>query len=194
MGISLFTLERTSALYSTTSSRNLSTGISASVPAPLTVRFSASNASKSWLGALSTTSPYICRNRRYESQENRGFPLCRASASTVRSLSPRLRMVSIIPGIETRPPLRTDTSSGFSASPKRRPVASSSCVMARSTSSRSPSGALPSFMYASHIWQAMVNPGGTGIPRLVISARLAPFPPRIAFHSRVPSARPLPKK
>src|SRR5512133_410604 len=40
----------------------------------------------------------------------------------------------------------------------------------------------------------MVNPGGTGIPILVISARFAPLPPSRSFHSRVPSARPSPKK
>src|SRR5215204_6003564 len=40
----------------------------------------------------------------------------------------------------------------------------------------------------------MVNPGGTGTPRLVISARLAPLPPRTCFMPRVPSAAPAPKK
>src|SRR5262245_14172483 len=40
----------------------------------------------------------------------------------------------------------------------------------------------------------MVNPGGTGTPRLVISARLAPLPPSTRFISRVPSAAPAPKK
>ena len=42
--------------------------------------------------------------------------------------------------------------------------------------------------------QAMVNPGGTGTPRFVVSARLAPLDPRTPFISRVPSARPFPKK
>src|SRR5688572_9546856 len=46
-------------------------------------------------------------------------------------------------------------------------------------------------MLTSH---AMVNPGGTGIPRFVISARFAPLPPSTRFMSRVPSARPAPKK
>jgi hypothetical protein len=32
------------------------------------------------------------------------------------------------------------------------------------------------------------EPGGTGMPRLVISARFAPFPPRTAFISAFPSA------
>src|SRR5918992_1965944 len=40
----------------------------------------------------------------------------------------------------------------------------------------------------------MVNPGGTGTPRFVISARFAPLPPSTRFISRVPSARPFPKK
>jgi hypothetical protein len=45
-----------------------------------------------------------------------------------------------------------------------------------------------------HAEAAMVNPGGTGTPRLVISARFAPLPPSTAFMSRVPSAAPSPKK
>src|SRR6266496_3016962 len=40
----------------------------------------------------------------------------------------------------------------------------------------------------------MVNPGGTGRPALVISARPAPLPPSRSFISRFPSALPLPKK
>src|SRR5258705_2942342 len=40
----------------------------------------------------------------------------------------------------------------------------------------------------------MVNPGRTGTPRLVISARLAPLPPSTLFMSRAPSAAPEPKK
>src|SRR4051812_35597483 len=40
----------------------------------------------------------------------------------------------------------------------------------------------------------MVKPGGTGTPRLVISARFAPFPPSSIFMSLVPSAAPPPKK
>ena len=44
------------------------------------------------------------------------------------SFRPRLRIVSIIPGIETAAPERTDTSSGSSGSPKRLPVRSSRAV------------------------------------------------------------------
>jgi hypothetical protein len=38
------------------------------------------------------------------------------------------------------------------------------------------------------------EPGGTGTPRFVISARFAPLPPSTWRISRVPSALPLPKK
>src|SRR4051794_37373772 len=40
----------------------------------------------------------------------------------------------------------------------------------------------------------MVNPGGTGSPALVISARPEPLPPSVSFIVRSPSAFPLPKK
>src|SRR5437763_15513082 len=35
----------------------------------------------------------------------------------------------------------------------------------------------------------MMNPGGTGSPRLVISARFAPLPPSRSFMSLLPSAK-----
>src|SRR4051794_8644669 len=35
----------------------------------------------------------------------------------------------------------------------------------------------------------MMNPGGTGRPRLVISARFAPLPPKRSFRSLLPSAK-----
>ena len=60
--------------------------------------------------------------RRYESYAKRALPLARARPTTVRSLRPRLRIVSIIPGIDTGAPERTETSSGFVASPNRLPV------------------------------------------------------------------------
>ena len=40
----------------------------------------------------------------------------------------------------------------------------------------------------------MVNPGGTGIPILVISCRPAPFPPRSSLMVARPSEFPLPKE
>src|SRR5271167_89917 len=39
----------------------------------------------------------------------------------------------------------------------------------------------------------MVKPGGTGSPRLAISARLAPLPPRRSRRPALPSALPSPK-
>ncbi len=85
----------------------------------------------------STTSPYICTKRRYESQANRGLPVRLATASTAWSFMPRLRMVSIMPGIEARAPERTDTSSGISLSPNFMPVSFSMFFIALSTSGRS---------------------------------------------------------
>ena len=49
-------------------------------------------------------------------------------------------MVSIMPGIETRAPLRTDTSSGFAGFPKPLPVRRSSSRIAARISAGSPSG------------------------------------------------------
>ena len=48
--------------------------------------------------------------------------------------------MSIIPGIETAAPERTETSSGSSGSPKRLPALPSSAAMCSATSSSSPSG------------------------------------------------------
>src|SRR5690348_8302415 len=103
-------------------------------------------------------------------------------------------MVSIIPGIDTGAPERTDTSNGLRGSPKRLPDASSRRRKYRTTSSSRPAGKRPLRRNSMQQLQAMVNPGGTGTPRFVISARLAPFPPRTIFMSLVPSARPFPKK
>ena len=47
-----------------------------------------------------------------------------ARPCTVSSLRPRLRTVSIMPGIEARAPERTETSSGLLASPKPAPTSS----------------------------------------------------------------------
>jgi hypothetical protein len=88
------------------------------------------------MGTPSTTSEYIWMKRRYESYAKRALPLWRASATTVRSFSPRFRIVSIIPGIETGAPDRTETSNGFDVSPNPRPVASSRRRTFVSTSAR----------------------------------------------------------
>src|SRR3990172_7554906 len=48
--------------------------------------------------------------------------------------------------------------------------------------------------YVLHTSVVMVNPGGTGIFRLVMFASPAPFPPSRSFIVPVPSAFPAPKK
>ena len=53
-------------------------------------------------------------------------------------LSPILSTVSIIPGIETRAPDRTETRSGFSLSPKPFPITCSTLVRFDSTAASSP--------------------------------------------------------
>src|SRR5690606_27544877 len=184
----------TSALNSSTRLRRSSSESSASVAAPVVRRRAERRFSKCPPGTPSTTSPYICRKRRYESYANRALPLCLASPSTVRSFIPRFRMVSIMPGIEMAAPERTDTSNGLAGSPNCLPVVSSSCLTFAETSSRSEWEMEPSPRYVTQHWADMVNPGGTGTPRFVISARFAPLPPSTDFISRVPSARPFPKK
>ena len=55
---------------------------------------------------------------------------CGRGRASVASLSPRSRIVSIIPGIETGAPDRTLTSSGSAGSPNRRPTAASTAAIA----------------------------------------------------------------
>ena len=105
------------------------------------------------------------------------------------SLSPRLSTVSIMPGIENLAPERTETSRGFLASPNRRPIFFSSAFMCRETSSMTPSGRPPWRRCSLQASVVMVNPGGTGRPRLVISPRLAPLPPSRSFMSRLPCSK-----
>jgi hypothetical protein len=75
-----------------------------------------------------------------------------------------LRIVSIIPGIDTAAPERTDTRSGSSGSPNRLPVVFSSLTKCSSISSSSPSGKSPDAMYALQASVVIVNPAGTGTP------------------------------
>jgi hypothetical protein len=102
---------------------------------------------------------------------------------------PRLRTVSIIPGIENIDPLRTETRSGSPGSPRARFIFFSRDASCLSTSPSSAAGTLPVAMYARHASVVIVNPGGTGSPRFVISARFAPFPPRRYFISLLPSSK-----
>ena len=90
----------------------------------------------------STTSPYIWISRRYESYAKRSLPVVFASPATASSLRPRLRIVSIIPGIETAAPERTETSSGSSGSPNRFPAFDSSEAMCSAISASRPVGQL----------------------------------------------------
>ena len=88
----------------------------------------------------STTSPYICTKRRYESQAKRAFPEALMRPCTVSGVSPRFSTVSIMPGIEARAPERTETRSGFPASPKVLPAILPTWASARATSSFSSGG------------------------------------------------------
>ena len=98
-----------------------------------------------------------------------------------------------MPGMEARAPERTETSSGFFASPKPRPTSSSTWARWRATSRSRPGGYfLPWLSKYVHTSVEIVNPGGTGKPSPAISARLAPLPPSRFFILALPSARPPP--
>jgi hypothetical protein len=90
--------------------------------------------------------------------------------------------VSIIPGIDTRAPERTETSSGSAASPNVLPTVFSMWRSASATSARS-SGekSEPPAKYFTHSSVVIVKPGGTGRPIAAISARFAPLPPVIVL-------------
>src|SRR3712207_2135236 len=96
-----------------------------------------------------------------------------------------------MPGIDSRAPLRTETSSGSSGSPSFLPAWSSSADSASASWSSRPSGKRPSPMYATHASVVMVKPAGTlSAPRTrVISATLAPLPPSRSRMSFEPSAK-----
>ncbi len=104
---------------------------------------------------------------------------------------PRLRIVSIIPGIECTAPERTDTSSGRSAAPSTRPVRSSSRRQALlDRSARAPRATPRRRRIAStHACVVTVKPSGTGTPIRFISATLAPLPPSSGFIVALPSDR-----
>ena len=96
--------------------------------------------------------------------------------------------MSIIPGIETAAPDRTDSKSGAVGSPNRRPVASSTPRSASRVWVHRPSGKTASWRwYATHASVVIVSPGGTGSPAAVMAARPAPFPPSSALASPTPS-------
>ena len=130
----------TAALNLLTSSLRSSTSSSLSSFTPFACFTSSIMASKGSTSSLftgfmpSTTSPYICTKRRYESHAKRALPVLRIRPSTTSSFKPRLRIVSIIPGMEARAPERTETNNGFSTSPNLERISVSTCAMAFSTS------------------------------------------------------------
>ena len=97
--------------------------------------------------------------------------------------------VSIMPGMENLAPDLTLTSSGSAGSPSCRPIFFSSCRRCSLTSSARPAGTAPSRRYWRQASVVMMKPGGTGRPRLVISARFAPLPPSRSFRSLFPSVK-----
>jgi hypothetical protein len=85
--------------------------------------------------------------------------------------------------MENFAPERTLTSSGSAGSPRRRFMVFSRRPTWRATSSVRPDGQ-PDRMWSRQASVVMVNPGGTGsFSTEVISARLAPLPPRRSFIS-----------
>ena len=146
-------------------------------------RKTASTAARSCVHGSSGTvsTPTMSRNmaskRFRQLPANLGLPEDAASPAVVASLRPRLRIVSIIPGIEIGAPDRTLTSSGFAGSPKPWPTSCSMRAMwARSSSSR-PAGQ-PCARYSLQAPVVTVKAGGTGSPRsTAMTMRFAAFPP-----------------
>src|ERR1017187_1982459 len=137
----------------------------------------------------------MAAKRRYESNAKRSLPEAAARPAAVSSLRPRFKIVFIMPGIEARAPERTETRSGFDGSPNFLPSNFSILATAVLTSaSRSFGNLPPALLNSVQTSVVMVNPGGTGTPMLVISARFAPLPPSRFFMSLFPSALPPPKK
>ena len=120
------------------------------------------------------------------------LPVCSASPRTVASLRPRLRMVSIMPGIETRRAgaHRDQQRRSRRRRTARRARARRARARRPTCSSQSPRGYWRAVLRRSSVQTSVVivKPGGTGRPRRVISARLAPLPPSRSFILAPPSA------
>ena len=101
--------------------------------------------------------------------------------------------MSSIPGIDSRAPERTETSSGSSRSPSVLPaVLLRGASSASATCSAIPSGSWRSArMYSTHASVVIVKPAGTrSAPSTrVISATFAPLPPSSSRMSLDPSAK-----
>ena len=98
--------------------------------------------------------------------------------------------MSIIPGIETAAPERTETSSGSLGSPKRFPVCSSSARdLLGDLVLEAVRELAAARMYSTQASVVTVKPAGTGIPIAVISARPTPLPPSSSRPSPPPVGR-----
>ena len=115
-------------------------------------------------------------------------------AAAVMSLRPKLRTVSIIPGILMAAPDRTERRRGVSGSPSFLFMSFSTMRSFCRHWSQTPLGStLPWSLKALHTSVVMVSPGGTERPIVLISAKLAPLPPSKNFRSFPGPAWPLPK-
>ena len=182
---------------------------SASAATPRARFISVRALSKATRGIDKTTSPNMSSRRRYASRQNLRSASDVVGAEqnlwTTSSFNPRLRTVSIMPGIETAAPERTERSSGSSLSlaalevaPPRgneRRICFSMNLTPRSTSFQAPFSSswappLPSLSasaYSAHRSVDRVNPAGTSRPTRLISARPAPLPPSCCFMVPSPS-------
>ncbi|VEU34745.1 unnamed protein product [Pseudo-nitzschia multistriata] len=103
-----------------------------------------------------------------------------------------------MPGMLIAAPERTDNSRGFSGDPNLDCISSSTASIESKISSINGFGRdlfhSSSKQYRSQHSVVMVKPGGTDSPNSDISARLAPFPPKIRLASfpRLASAAPFP--
>ncbi len=153
-------------------------------------RFAASSApSNASSGTPYTVLPNMWIRRRYASQANRSSPLCAINPAMLASVSPTLRIVSIMPGMENFAPERTDSSNGSRRSPRSRPIRVSSSRRCSPTCSASSTGSCPVRKYTRHAPVDTMKPGGTGNPSRVISHRLAPLPPSRSRWYRLPSTK-----
>src|SRR5260370_29512865 len=117
-GKSVPDFSRKYALYSATHSYQALRGTAVSSLTPNRVFMGRRRCSRSSFDIPITTVEYICTKRRYASYAKRSFFVAVARPATERSFSPRLRIVSIIPGMERAEPERTLTRRGFLGSPR----------------------------------------------------------------------------
>src|SRR6267143_6326561 len=128
-------------------------------------------------------------NRRCVSRAKVASRQSTASAASVATLMPRFRIVSIIPGIDTGAPERTDTSSGRGPAPNCRSVIVSSQRMPAAISSSRPSGKWPRSRKAAQARVVITKLGGTFRPSALIRAIDQALPPiRSRCGNREPSS------